>query len=117
MRIAVAATLAVNGRVGTLSIGGQTVTVNQAGILNQQVTISGTVSGLSGSCPNRSFMIAGTTIVTNRDTDFQGRTTAATSATACLPASAASARRTAASSPTGSTTIGDGALALPEEEE
>ena len=104
VRIAVAPTLAVNGRVGTLSIAGQTVTVNQSGILNQQVTISGTVSGLSGSCPNRSFMLDGTTIVANSDTDYR-RTTAATSATAYLPASAASARRTAASAPPGSTTL------------
>ena len=71
VRIAVASTLAVNGRVGTLTIAGQTVTVNQAGILNQQVMISGTVSGLSGSCPNRSFTLAGVTIVTNPDTDFR----------------------------------------------
>ena len=115
VHIAVAATLSVNGRVGTLSIGGQTVTVNQAGILNQQVTINGTVSGLSGSCPNRSFVLAGVTIVTNRDTDFRD---------ACSQLrEGVSARVRGIGQADGSILanridhVGDGALALPEEEE
>ena len=115
VRIAVAPTLAVNGRVGTLSIAGLTVTVNQAGILNQQVTINGTVSGLSGSCPNRSFGLAGVTIVTNRDTDFRD---------ACSELrEGVSARVRGVGQADGSILanridrVGDGALALPEEEE
>jgi hypothetical protein len=71
VHIAVAAALLVNGRTGTLLVGGQTVTVNQAGILNQDVTIEGAISGLSGSCPNRTFTINGTTIVINGSTDYQ----------------------------------------------
>ena len=117
VRIAVAATLAVNGRAGTLSIGGQTVTVNQAGILNQDVTITGTVTGLSGSCPNRSFTISGTPVVTNGSTDYQGRD-------ACSDlADGVSARVRGIGQADGSIRatridhIGDGALALPEEEE
>ena len=115
MRIAVAPTLAVNGRVGTLSIAGQTVTVNQAGILNQQVTFTGTISGLSGSCPNRSFTISGTTIVTNGDTDFRDD---------CSDLrDGVSARVRGVGQADGSIRatridhIGDDALALPEEEE
>ena len=107
--------MAVNGRVGTLSIAGQTVTVNQSGILNQQVTISGTVSGLSGSCPNRSFMLDGTTIVANGDTDFRDN---------CSDLrDGVSARVRGIGQADGSIRatridhIGDGALALPEEEE
>ncbi len=115
VRIAVAPTLAVNGRTGTLSIAGQTVTVNQSGILNQQVTINGTVSGLSGSCPNRSFVLAGATIVTNGDTDFRD---------ACSELrDGVSARARGIGQADGSILanridhIGDGALAPPEEEE
>ena len=73
LHIAVAPTLAVGGRVGTLTVGGQTVTVNQSGILNQEVTISGTVRSLSGSCPNRTFTIDGTSFVTTGDTEYPGR--------------------------------------------
>jgi hypothetical protein len=73
LRIDVAPTLAIGGRVGTLTVGGQVVTVNQAGILNQEVTISGTVTGLSGQCPNRAFSINATSFVTTGDTDYQGR--------------------------------------------
>jgi hypothetical protein len=115
VRIAVASTLAINGRVGTLSIAGQTVTVNQAGILNQQVTVSGTVSGLSGACPSRSFMLAGVTIVTNADTDFRD---------ACSQLrEGVSARVRGIGQADGSIRatridhVGDDALALPEEEE
>jgi hypothetical protein len=73
VRIAVAPTLLVNGRTGTLTVGGQTVTVRQAGILNQDVTVSGRIAGLSGSCPNRSFTINGSAIVTNGGTDYDRR--------------------------------------------
>jgi hypothetical protein len=73
VHIAVAAAVSAGGRVGTVSIGGQTVTVNQAGILNQEVTMTGTISGLSGACPNRSFTISGTTVLTNRDTEYPGK--------------------------------------------
>jgi hypothetical protein len=73
VHIAVAASLSISGRVGTVSIGGQAVTVNQAGILNEEVTVSGTVSGLSGACPNRSFVIGGVTVVTNAQTEYPGR--------------------------------------------
>lgn len=73
VHIAVAPTLAVSGRTGALVIGGQTVTVNQTGILDQEVTMQGGVSGLSGACPNLTFTINGTAIVTNGATEYQGK--------------------------------------------
>jgi hypothetical protein len=118
VHIAVAATLSANGRVGTLSIGGQTVTVNQAGILNQEVTLSGTMSALSGSCPNRSFTISGTTIVTNRDTDYHDKGTDCGDLSNGVPARVRGIGQADGSIlATRIDHIGDGALALPQEEE
>ena len=73
VHIAVAATLLITGRTGTVLVEGQTVTVNQAGILNQEVTFSGTITNLSGSCPNRSFSMSGMTIVANGGTNYPGK--------------------------------------------
>ncbi len=117
VRIAVALTLAVNGRVGTLSIAGQTVTVNQSGILNQQVTISGTVSGLSGSCPNRSFLLAGTTIVANGDTEYPGQDNCGDLRDGVSARVRGIGQADGSIRATRIDHIGDGALALPEEEE
>lgn len=71
-RLNVASTLQVDARVGTVTVGSQPVTVRQAGILNQEVTIRGTVRSLSGSCPNRSFTINGSAVVVNSDTNYPG---------------------------------------------
>ena len=75
------------------------------------------MSGLSGSCPNRSFTISGTPIVTNRDTDYHAGND-------CSDLSnGVSARVRGIGQADGSIRatridhIGDGALALPEEEE
>jgi hypothetical protein len=73
LHIAVAATLLINGRTGTVQVAGQTVTVNQAGILNQEVTLTDRIGGLAGSCPNRTFTLSGMTIVTNGQTDYPGK--------------------------------------------
>ena len=117
VRIAVALTLAVNGRVGTLSIAGQTVTVNQSGILNQQVTISGTVSGLSGSCPNRSFILSGSNIVTSRDTEYPGQDNCGDLRDGVSARVRGIGQADGSIRATRIDQIGDGALALPEEEE
>jgi hypothetical protein len=71
VHITVEGTLSVSGRVGTVLIGGQTVTVNQGGILNQDVTISGTISNVAGACPNRTFTMQGLTVVTTQATDYE----------------------------------------------
>jgi len=117
VHIAVAATLSVGGRAGTLSIAGTTVTVNQSGILNQETTLTGTMSGLSGSCPDRTFSIGGATIVTNRDTQYPGKDD-------CRDLrDGVSARVRGIGQADGSILatridrIGNGALALPQEEE
>jgi hypothetical protein len=73
VRFAVAGHLGATGRAGTLTIAGQTVTVTQAGILNEQVTLDGAIANLSGSCPNRTFTLAGTLIVVNGATDYERR--------------------------------------------
>jgi hypothetical protein len=73
VHISVAATLLVNGRTGIVVVAGQAVTVNQAGILGQEVTITDRIVGLSGSCPNRSFTMGGTTVVTNAGTEYPGK--------------------------------------------
>jgi len=69
--IAVATTLQISGRAGTVTIGDQTVTVAQAGALDQDVTITGAIAGLGGSCPNRTFTINGAAFVTDGRTDYQ----------------------------------------------
>jgi hypothetical protein len=63
--------LGVSGRVGTVAVATAIVTVTQGGILDQQVTLSGTIGSLSGSCPNRTFTLGGATWVINRDTDIR----------------------------------------------
>jgi hypothetical protein len=71
VRVAVAPSLSIAGRVGTLLVAGQTVTVTQGGILGEEVTLSGTIANLAGSCPARTFTLSGTTITTSSDTDYE----------------------------------------------
>jgi len=73
VHITVAPSFQVSGRSGAVVIGGTTVIVNQAGILGQDVTISGTIANLGGSCPNRQFSISGVPIVTAGSTDYPGK--------------------------------------------
>ena len=54
-------------RTGTLTIAGQAVTITQLG---QPIDLTGTISNLSGSCPNRTFTLASRTVRTNNQTDF-----------------------------------------------
>ena len=83
--LAVAANSGV-ARTGQVAIGGQTYTVTQAaarqdpapGRLHlrrrrrprQRVDFSGTMSGVSGNCPNVGFSVDGIIVVTDRDTDY-----------------------------------------------
>jgi hypothetical protein len=73
LHISVTPTLLINGRTGTLVVAEQTVTVNQAGILNQEVTITDRIVGLTGSCPTRSFTLSGVTVVTTARTEYPGK--------------------------------------------
>ncbi len=70
--VAVPANPLVSGRTGTVLVAGQTVTVTQGGLVDQEVTLTGTISNLSGSCPNRTFTLDGRTIVANGSTSYQG---------------------------------------------
>jgi hypothetical protein len=71
VRLAIDGHLGVSGRVGTVAVANATVTVTQSGILNEEVTLSGTIANLSGSCPNRTFTLGGATWVTNGATDYR----------------------------------------------
>jgi hypothetical protein len=55
-------------RTGTLTIAGQTVTITQLG---QRIDLTGTISSLSGSCPNRTFTLENRTVRTDNHTDFR----------------------------------------------
>jgi hypothetical protein len=71
VHITVTANADLSSRAGTLLIGGQTVTVNQAGlVVGQDVTITGTIAALSGACPARQFTMAGRTVVTTAATTY-----------------------------------------------
>ena len=54
-------------RIGTLTIAGQTATITQLG---QRLTLKGSISNRSGSCPNLTFMLDGRTVHTNNNTEF-----------------------------------------------
>jgi hypothetical protein len=62
-------------RTGTLSVAGQVVTITQAGSRrgDEETTVNGKISGLSGSCPNLSFTISGTVVVVNGATEYRGK--------------------------------------------
>jgi hypothetical protein len=47
------------------------VTVTQAAFVPEPIELDGRVSGLSGSCPSRTFTLEGRTIRTNGLTDFR----------------------------------------------
>ena len=82
------------------------------------MTVTGTIAGLSGACPNRSFTISGSAIVTNRDTDYHDKGTGCSDL-----GNGVSARVRGIGQADGSIRatridhIGAGVLALPEEEE
>jgi hypothetical protein len=73
VHIAVAPNIQAAGRSGTLVIGGQAVSVNQAGFIGQEVTLTDAITDLSGSCPTRRFTMSGVTIVTTPVTDYPGK--------------------------------------------
>ena len=58
-------------RTGTLTVGGRTVTVNQAAGPTV-VTLSGAISSLQGSCPTVSFTVSGRAVTTTAATEFRG---------------------------------------------
>ncbi|HEY8549229.1 MAG TPA: DUF5666 domain-containing protein [Vicinamibacterales bacterium] len=69
-RIQVALHVGLQPRSGSVTVEGQSITVEQQGALPGPQTLTGTVSGLSGSCPNLTFSVAGQTIRTNVLTGF-----------------------------------------------
>jgi hypothetical protein len=60
-------------RDGEITIGGVTVRVEQEGRPAEDVTLNGSVSNLSGSCPSLTFTLDGETVFTDEDTNFKGK--------------------------------------------
>jgi len=61
-------------RTGTLTVAGTTVTVTQAAIPPPQpIELRGELSGLAGQCPNLTFTLQGTLVLTNGQTVFDDR--------------------------------------------
>jgi hypothetical protein len=73
VHIEVAANVQTATRTGVVVIGGQTVTVTQAGFSGQDVTLTDVISNLSGSCPNRQFTMSGATVIVTSGTKYMGK--------------------------------------------
>lgn len=58
-------------RRGTITVAGTTLSVTQAGVELQAITLGGTVSGLAGTCPAVTFTIEGRTVTTSGSTTFK----------------------------------------------
>jgi hypothetical protein len=71
VRYRVEANPSTSPRAGTLTVAGQTVTVEQAGVASQTVTLSGAIQGLSGSCPDVTFRVGGRDVRTSAATTFR----------------------------------------------
>jgi hypothetical protein len=69
----VVANTTTSPRTGTLTVAGQPVSITQTG---QPLSLSGKVSGKTGTCPNLTFTLSGNTIKTNSTTAFSVSCTA-----------------------------------------
>jgi hypothetical protein len=59
-------------RTGTITVAGTTVTVTQAGVELEPITLQGEVSGLTGACPAVTFTVDGRTVSTTDSTNYRG---------------------------------------------
>ena len=71
VRLIVAANSSTTPRTGTVKISDRTFTVTQEG-QPPPAELSGSVSSLSGACPNLTFNIGRTTIATDSATQYHG---------------------------------------------
>lgn len=69
VRYTVAENFATSSRNATITVASQTHRVVQDEA--EELRFRGTVSGVSGSCPNLRFTVDGRTVTTDRDTDFR----------------------------------------------
>jgi hypothetical protein len=58
-------------RVGSVTVAGQHVAITQPAGQSEEVTVEGKIAGLTGSCPNVTFALSGTTIITNAATQYR----------------------------------------------
>jgi hypothetical protein len=70
-RYLVEANTGASARTGTLTVAGQTVTIEQGAIAPVTVTVSGAVQGLSGACPTLQFLVDGREVRTSSATTFR----------------------------------------------
>ncbi len=71
VRYAVAPNLSFSSRTGVLTIGSRTFTVTQAAATPEEVRLRGTISGIQGTCPTRSFSVDGRTVRINSSTTIR----------------------------------------------
>jgi uncharacterized protein DUF5666/all-beta uncharacterized protein len=58
-------------RTGSIAVAGTTLTVTQSGSAPPIITVSGTVTGFSGSCPVTTFTVNGQLVVTSAATKYK----------------------------------------------
>lgn len=58
-------------RSGQVTVAGQSVAIAQPAPPSAVVTVSGTIAGLTGSCPGVTFTLSGTTVVTTASTAYR----------------------------------------------
>jgi hypothetical protein len=70
----IAANTATTDRTGSLTVAGTTVTVTQHGSAPPAptITLSGSVAGLSGECPDVTFTVDGHAVRTSTATSYEG---------------------------------------------
>jgi len=68
---AVAENTATTSRSGAVTVGGQSVTVDQAAAAATPTSVSGELSQLQGTCPSITFVVAGRNVRTTATTSFQ----------------------------------------------
>jgi hypothetical protein len=67
----VSANTSSSSRTGTIEVAGRTFTVSQDGAPSSDpVTVTGRIRNLSGSCPDRRFVVDGRDVRTTSDTDY-----------------------------------------------
>jgi trimeric autotransporter adhesin len=69
IRYSVAENFATSGRTATLTLASQVHRITQERA--EEITFDGRISGMSGSCPNLRFTVAGRIVTTDRETEFR----------------------------------------------
>lgn len=68
----VAENASTQARTGTVTVGGQSAAIVQAGQSAPTVTLDGPMADTSGTCPTLTFKVRGTLVMTDATTIFAG---------------------------------------------